>query len=381
MNVLRLILISFTLSLSRNANGYVATLSSTSRRSGFINSLNLKPIPYVKAPCHLYAATLDHDVEINQPTKINQAKEKKNGKAKKKIDTPQNKSNKATTASKKGKKGHSIQSNDAKKGKKKKTQISEKVNSKKTSSTNSLSKPKSKVDVKNKQKRKPSKSVKQQKPLSEIKVGSIFNGCEVLSCRPYGAYVKIKGYATKGNRALLHISQIKNEKISDVSSVLSVGQKLNNVKVVKIDKATGMVRVSIRPPRVAVRSTLGDLAEKSIGEMHSGRITSIAKYGAFVDIGCKTTHALLHKSRIFSDQRVDDVSSVFKRGDMVEVRLIDVDLEKSTMAVSMLNEKSDIYLEDRKRKKSAKLAEALALSFVVDHRDEVEVDGYGGLFS
>mgnify|MGYP003315347252 CR=1 FL=1 len=59
-----------------------------------------------------------------------------------------------------------------------------------------------------------------------------------------------------------------------------------------------------------------------INEIYKGTVKSIMPYGAFVGIG-KNTDGLLHISEI-SWERLDNVESVLKEGDEIEVKLIEI---------------------------------------------------------
>ena len=81
--------------------------------------------------------------------------------------------------------------------------------------------------------------------ISEIKaltftpeVGQIYTGT-VRSIMPYGAFVNIG----KGTDGLLHISEIKWERINNVEEVLKEGEKIE-VKLTEIDAKSGKLRLS-----------------------------------------------------------------------------------------------------------------------------------------
>jgi len=113
--------------------------------------------------------------------------------------------------------------------------------------------------------------------------------------------------------------------------------------VITIDYQTKEVGVSLR----AKREARTPVSEMNIGDEIEGTIKSIEPYGAFVDIGC-TSDALLHISRISPD-KISDINDHVKKGEKVTVHLIAVDKKKNTLAVSMLPEINDRYLDRRKR--------------------------------
>jgi uncharacterized protein len=64
-----------------------------------------------------------------------------------------------------------------------------------------------------------------------------------------------------------------------------------------------------------------------------GVVTNVANFGAFVDIGVHQD-GLVHISAI-ADKFVKDPRSVVKAGDVVKVKVIEVDLPRRRIALSM----------------------------------------------
>ncbi|MHA3840792.1 polyribonucleotide nucleotidyltransferase [Sphingomonas aestuarii] len=75
--------------------------------------------------------------------------------------------------------------------------------------------------------------------VEEAEVGKIYNG-KVVNLVDFGAFVNFMG----GKDGLVHVSEIKNERVEKVSDVLSEGQDVK-VKVLEIDPR-GKVRLSMR---------------------------------------------------------------------------------------------------------------------------------------
>lgn len=79
-------------------------------------------------------------------------------------------------------------------------------------------------------------------------VGQVYDG-KVKSIMPFGAFVEFM----PGKDGLLHISEIKWERLENMEGVLEVGEEVK-VKLIEIDKKTGKFRLSrkvliTRPPR------------------------------------------------------------------------------------------------------------------------------------
>jgi protein Tex len=94
-----------------------------------------------------------------------------------------------------------------------------------------------------------------------------------------------------------------------------------------------------RPPfRVATfKEGLDDLADLQPGMMLEGVVTNVATFGAFVDIGVHQD-GLVHVSRL-ADRFVKDPHEVVKAGDIVRVKVLEVDLDRKRIALTMRFEK------------------------------------------
>lgn len=94
-----------------------------------------------------------------------------------------------------------------------------------------------------------------------------------------------------------------------------------------------------RPPfRVAAfKEGLDDLADLKPGMVLEGVVTNVATFGAFVDIGVHQD-GLVHVSRL-ADRFVKDPHEVVKAGDIVRVKVLEVDLERKRVALTMRFEK------------------------------------------
>ena len=74
----------------------------------------------------------------------------------------------------------------------------------------------------------------------ELNVGDIYEG-EVVKILDFGAFVQL----SPNKDGLVHISEIKKERIDKVSDHLEVGQTVK-VKLIKIDNKTGKLSLSIK---------------------------------------------------------------------------------------------------------------------------------------
>ena len=181
-------------------------------------------------------------------------------------------------------------------------------------------------------------------PFDSLSPGSTVSG-KVVKILPYGALVKTN-YAIPGKTygcAMLHISQISDEKIENISEFLKVGQEIKDARVVSLNREGGKVAISLRPR--TTRAT--PLESLNVGDEVEGKVVRLKKYGAFVDVGCKR-NGLLHISRM-SMYKVHNIADHVQVGQTVRVRVIQVDKDNKNIAVSMLSPENDKYLDRRDR--------------------------------
>jgi uncharacterized protein len=76
-----------------------------------------------------------------------------------------------------------------------------------------------------------------------------------------------------------------------------------------------------------------DIKDLRPGMLLEGTVTNVAAFGAFVDIGVHQD-GLVHVSQL-ADRFVKDVHEVVKAGDVVKVRVVDIDIPRKRISLSM----------------------------------------------
>jgi uncharacterized protein len=94
-----------------------------------------------------------------------------------------------------------------------------------------------------------------------------------------------------------------------------------------------------RPPfrLAAFKEGIDDLSDLQPGMVLEGVVTNVASFGAFVDIGVHQD-GLVHVSRL-ADRFVKDPHEVVRAGDIVKVKVLEVDQERKRVALTMRFEK------------------------------------------
>ena len=147
----------------------------------------------------------------------------------------------------------------------------------------------------------------------------------VKSLTSYGAFVDIGGVD-----GLCHISELSWNNIKHPSEVVSVGDTIE-VYVKSYDPENQKVSLGYKKEEDNPWEKLKN--EYPIGSEFEAPVVSITKFGAFVRI-LPGIDGLVHISEI-NNERVNKVSDVLKVGDMVKVKLINVDFDRKRISLSM----------------------------------------------
>lgn len=122
--------------------------------------------------------------------------------------------------------------------------------------------------------------------------------------------------------------KIKPDKIREViGSGGKVIRGITEATGVKIEiQDDGTINIASADPEATKKAIamINDIiAEAEVGKTYKGRIVKIAEFGAFVEI-LPNTQGLLHISEI-SNERVRAVSDVLKEGEIIDVKVLEVD--------------------------------------------------------
>ena len=159
---------------------------------------------------------------------------------------------------------------------------------------------------------------------ANVEVGKTYTGV-VKSLTSYGAFVDIGGVD-----GLCHISELSWNRIKHPSEVVNVGDTIE-VYVKDIDRENHKVSLGYKKSEDNPWEQLRN--NYPVGSVFHAPVVSLTKFGAFVRI-LPGVDGLVHISEI-SNERVEKVSDVLKVGDMVDVKLLDVDFDKKRISLSM----------------------------------------------
>ena len=112
-----------------------------------------------------------------------------------------------------------------------------------------------------------------------------------------------------------------------------VGQPIE-VSVIEVDRERHRLILSERVARPETRESLKErvIDELKEGDILAGRVTSLAEFGAFVNVN--GADGLVHLSEVSWD-RIQHPNQVLKVGDEVKVKVISIDREKKRIGLSI----------------------------------------------
>lgn len=138
----------------------------------------------------------------------------------------------------------------------------------------------------------------------------------------YGALVDVG----VGRPGLLHISQLSEGHVKNVTDVLNEGDEVT-VWVRDVDKTKGRIGLTmLKPPAVTWN-------EIDTNKVFTGAVVRLEKFGAFVDIGAERP-GLVHVSELATSY-VGDPADVVSVGDELQVKVIGVNRRKKQIDLSV----------------------------------------------
>ena len=168
-----------------------------------------------------------------------------------------------------------------------------------------------------------SQAEQRQDFLQSLDKGEVRTGV-VSSIVNFGAFVDLCGVD-----GLVHVSELSWKHVDHPSEVVEVGQEVN-VEVLDVDLERERVSLSLKatqedPWRQFAR-------QHEIGDVIDGRVTKLVPFGAFVEVD-DAIEGLVHISEL-ADHHVERAEDELRVHDQVEVKIIDIDLDRRRISLS-----------------------------------------------
>ncbi|MFZ0492340.1 MAG: 30S ribosomal protein S1 [Acidimicrobiia bacterium] len=140
-----------------------------------------------------------------------------------------------------------------------------------------------------------------------------------------------------GLRGFLPASLVELRRVRDLQPY--IGQNID-AKVIELDRNRNNVVLSRRAflEEQQAEERQAFLDDLAVGESRKGVVSSVVNFGAFVDLG--GMDGLVHVSEL-SYQHVNHPSEVVKVGDEVTVKVLEVDLDRERISLSMKQTQDD----------------------------------------
>jgi small subunit ribosomal protein S1 len=149
-----------------------------------------------------------------------------------------------------------------------------------------------------------------------------------VSLVDYGAFVELE----KGVEGLIHISEMSwTKKIAHPSKVVQVGE---TVEVIVLNVDPNHRRISLGLKQVMPNPWEQAKEKYPVGTVIKGPIRSVTDFGIFVGVE-EGIDGLVHVSDLHWTKKVKHPSELYKKGDIVEAKVLGVDVQNERFSLGI----------------------------------------------
>ena len=160
---------------------------------------------------------------------------------------------------------------------------------------------------------------------TKYQVGSKVSG-RVVSLTDYGAFIEIE----KGIEGLIHISEMSwTQHIKHPSQMVSMGQIIEAI-VLSLDKDNK--KISLGMKQLEPDPWMSLMQKYPVGSRHMGTVRNITNFGVFVELE-QGVDGLIHISDLSWTKKIRHPGEVVKKGDKIEVVILDVDTQQRRISL------------------------------------------------
>ena len=168
-------------------------------------------------------------------------------------------------------------------------------------------------------------------------VGTRVSG-KVVSITNYGAFIELE----PGIEGLVHISEMSwTRNVRHPSKIVSIGEAIEAV-VLKVDPSEEKISLGMKQTEEDPWMTLPQ--RYPVGMRLSGKVRNLTSFGAFVEIE-PGIDGLIHISDMSWTRRVQHPSEVVKKGDTVEVVVLNIDPDNKRISLGLKQATEDPWLK------------------------------------
>ncbi len=192
----------------------------------------------------------------------------------------------------------------------------------------------------------------------------------VVSITDYGAFVELE----KGVEGLIHVSEMSwTRHVRHPAKILSINDVIDAV-VLKVDQENEKISLGLKQVEPDPWLTLDE--KYPVGSKFSGKVRNLTNFGAFVELE-EGIDGLVHISDMSWTKRIRHPNEVVKKGDDVEVVVLNIDKEARRISLGLKQVQDDPWLELSERytpgvSASGRISRVLDRGVVVDLADDLE---------
>ncbi|MCL2758474.1 MAG: 30S ribosomal protein S1 [Alphaproteobacteria bacterium] len=163
----------------------------------------------------------------------------------------------------------------------------------------------------------------QKEAMKAIELGAVVEGV-VKNITDYGVFVDLGGID-----GLLHVTDLSWKRVSHPRELVKVGQKIN-VKVIQFDPESHRISLGMKQ----LEEDPWDTASRAfnVGDVVTGKVSSITDYGAFVDLG-GGIEGLVHMSELSWTNKNIHPSKILTAGADISIVVLGIDQDKRRISL------------------------------------------------
>ncbi len=170
--------------------------------------------------------------------------------------------------------------------------------------------------------------------LEKLSKGMRLKGT-VSSIVDFGAFVDLGGID-----GLIHISELSWSHVNHPSEVVKVGEEVE-VEVLDVDLQRERISLGLKQTTEDPWTKL--VETYPVGTVVDGKVTKIVPFGAFIELGVNV-EGLVHISEM-AMKHIDSPAQVVHVGDTVKVKVMDVNVERRRISLSMKAAAEELGIE------------------------------------
>jgi len=159
---------------------------------------------------------------------------------------------------------------------------------------------------------------------------------KVVSLTDYGAFVELE----PGVEGLIHVTEMTwNRRIKHPSKIVNIGDEVE-VLVLAVDLENHRISLGMKQTEPNPWELV--LQKYQVGDVIRGKIRNITDFGVFVGIE-EGVDGLIHVSDISYTERIKHPQDVYKKGDEVEAKVLQIDIENMRFSLGVKQLGEDPY--------------------------------------